>query len=219
MRHKLCRSFHPWCPGVKTRCLYYVGAQISLAWSSWCKDYKFFLLRSWGISGRWGRTGASSQPPPEDSPRGNRSMAPPQASPYLLWPLSLVCHLLFWTVRYTWGLDRLQMTRDASAFLVDSTGTTTTENRIYTDAIETHDTRVIVGLLNHIESRPRYQRLGFVHVDPKFLSFHVSPPEDQLLLQFLQRFRDDDQVISIQVSPWTFRMELLGEGIQNRDEQ
>ena len=22
MRHKLCRSFHPWCPGVKTRCLY-----------------------------------------------------------------------------------------------------------------------------------------------------------------------------------------------------
>ena len=21
MRHKLCRSFHPWCPGVKTRCL------------------------------------------------------------------------------------------------------------------------------------------------------------------------------------------------------
>ena len=22
MRHKLCRSFHPWCPGVKNRCLY-----------------------------------------------------------------------------------------------------------------------------------------------------------------------------------------------------
>ena len=22
MRHKLCRSFHPWCPGVKTRCLF-----------------------------------------------------------------------------------------------------------------------------------------------------------------------------------------------------
>ena len=21
MRHKLCRSFHPWCPGVKNRCL------------------------------------------------------------------------------------------------------------------------------------------------------------------------------------------------------
>ena len=23
MRHKLCRSFHPWCPGVKNRCLYF----------------------------------------------------------------------------------------------------------------------------------------------------------------------------------------------------
>ena len=22
MRHKLCRSFHPWCPGVKNRCLF-----------------------------------------------------------------------------------------------------------------------------------------------------------------------------------------------------
>ena len=22
MRHKLCRSFYPWCPGVKNRCLY-----------------------------------------------------------------------------------------------------------------------------------------------------------------------------------------------------
>ena len=22
MRHKLCRSFHPWCPGVKNRCLW-----------------------------------------------------------------------------------------------------------------------------------------------------------------------------------------------------
>ena len=24
MRHKLCRSFHPWCPGVKTPCLFYI---------------------------------------------------------------------------------------------------------------------------------------------------------------------------------------------------
>ena len=24
MRHKLYSSFHPWCPGVKTRCLWYV---------------------------------------------------------------------------------------------------------------------------------------------------------------------------------------------------
>ena len=26
MRHKLCRSFHRWCPGVKTRCLFWVWA-------------------------------------------------------------------------------------------------------------------------------------------------------------------------------------------------
>ena len=24
MRHKLCRSFHPWCPGVKNRCLFLI---------------------------------------------------------------------------------------------------------------------------------------------------------------------------------------------------
>ena len=24
MRHKLCRSFHPWCPGVKNRCLWLI---------------------------------------------------------------------------------------------------------------------------------------------------------------------------------------------------
>ena len=26
MRHKLCRSFHPWCPGVKNRCLSIYGS-------------------------------------------------------------------------------------------------------------------------------------------------------------------------------------------------
>ena len=24
MRHNLCRSFHPWCPGVKNRCLFFM---------------------------------------------------------------------------------------------------------------------------------------------------------------------------------------------------
>ena len=27
MRHKLCRSFHPWCPGVKNRCLWLIVGQ------------------------------------------------------------------------------------------------------------------------------------------------------------------------------------------------
>ena len=32
MPHKLCRSFHPWCPGVKTRCLSLNG---DFLWSRW----------------------------------------------------------------------------------------------------------------------------------------------------------------------------------------
>ena len=48
MRHNLCRSFHPWCPGVKNRCLSYMISilltydtngliQIKLFTSSWHK--------------------------------------------------------------------------------------------------------------------------------------------------------------------------------------
>ena len=43
------------------------------------------------------------------SHRGNRWMAPPQASPYPMWPVSLVIHLLVWHVQYsvyTWGWDQ-----------------------------------------------------------------------------------------------------------------
>ena len=64
---------------------------------------------------------------------------------------------------------------------VDPTGTTTTENGICVDALQTNATEVFVRLLKHIEPRPRYQDLGFAHVDPKSLSFHVGLPEDQLL--------------------------------------
>ena len=39
---------------------------------------------------------------------------------------------------------------------------------------------------------------SFAHVDPKSFSFYVGLSEDQLLLQFLQPFSDDDQVICIQ---------------------
>ena len=52
MRHKLCRSFHPWCPGVKNRCLLAICAGNSRDAGLWC----FFGLRlnkrlskhSWG---------------------------------------------------------------------------------------------------------------------------------------------------------------------------
>ena len=44
MRHKLCRSFHPWCPGVKNRCLFYLGSTFTTnrdhVW-----DKSVFLLR------------------------------------------------------------------------------------------------------------------------------------------------------------------------------
>ena len=93
-----------------------VGAQVSLhvAWRSWHTNFKHFICRWWEISGRWGPAlahwicpnatrhlvmEASTQPP--SSPQGNRRMAPPQASLYPLWPLSLVCHLLVWSVQYT----------------------------------------------------------------------------------------------------------------------
>ena len=32
MRHKLCRSFPPWCPGVKTRCLFVFVTRLYLLW-------------------------------------------------------------------------------------------------------------------------------------------------------------------------------------------
>ena len=31
MRHKLCRSFHPWCPGVKNRCVCPIYGESHLA--------------------------------------------------------------------------------------------------------------------------------------------------------------------------------------------
>ena len=37
MRHKLCRSFHPWCPGVKNRCLLF----------KWCHQLLNILLWYW----------------------------------------------------------------------------------------------------------------------------------------------------------------------------
>ena len=44
MRHNLCRSFHPWCPGVKNRCLYstegspVTAAIMSFESSLWLKN-------------------------------------------------------------------------------------------------------------------------------------------------------------------------------------
>ena len=84
------------------------------------------------------------------------------------------------------------------------------KNRVDADAIETHVTGVFAGLLKHIESWPRYLDLGFAHVDPKSIFFHVSLPEDQLLLQFTLRFTDDDQVICIHVYPCIPCTKLLG---------
>ena len=48
---------------------------------------------------------------------------------------------------------------------------------------------------------------------------HVSIPEEQFLLQFLQRFKDDDQVICIQVFPGASCTKLLWEDFHKCDEQ
>ena len=53
---------------------------------------------------------------------------------------------------------------------------------ICADAIETHATGFFARLLKHMEPWPKYQDLGFAHVDPESLSFHVCLPDDQLLL-------------------------------------
>ena len=43
MRHKLCRSFHPWCPGVKTRCLCCkCGEYWWVLWASYYYYYYYY---------------------------------------------------------------------------------------------------------------------------------------------------------------------------------
>ena len=87
------------------------------------------------------------------------------------------------------------------------------------NAPDTHSTGIFAGHLKHIKPQSRYLELGFAHVDLKSHSFHVSLPEDQLLLQFLQWFCDDDQVICIQVSPGTAcTTHPLGECFQNHEQ-
>ena len=54
MRHKLCRSFHPWCPGVKNRCLYiYLRPRFSIFNSTkwaWCDPNGTFVNICWQSS-------------------------------------------------------------------------------------------------------------------------------------------------------------------------
>ena len=85
------------------------------AWHSWRMNCKFFL---WG---RWERAAVRTGRSSLNLPHANRHlvigassnrylktshslskirMTPSQSSPCPLWPLSLVCHLLVWPVRY-----------------------------------------------------------------------------------------------------------------------
>ena len=130
--------------------------------------------------------------------------------------LPIQCDLCHWSAIYQSGLSStpftpetgigLQSTRGTITSIVDPTRITTTEN-----GFDTHGIEIYAELLKHIESWPRYQDPRFAHVDPKSLSFHVSLPEDQFFLQFFQWFRDDDQVILIQVFIGTSSTKLLGE--------
>ena len=70
------------------------------------------------------------------------------------------CNLCRWSAIYWSGLPltpytpkagiRLQKTRDTTAFLVNPTGTTTTENGVCAYALETHATGVLPRLLKYI---------------------------------------------------------------------
>ena len=127
------------------------------------------------------------------SPQGSIRMTQPQASPFPLWVLSLAWHLLVWPVQYIHRLhlklefgfkNAIQNARDTTPSLVNSTGTTSTENWVFVNILGTHGAVVSAGLLKLIKSRPRYLDLGFAHIDLKSFSLHSGLSEDQLLLQF-----------------------------------
>ena len=149
----------------------------------------------------------SSQPPPDDKPsQGNRRMAPPQASPDPWWPLLLVCYLLVWPVQYTIYTWSWNPALDGQRHHWICCGpNSNNHHRQWSLHRCSWDTwhRGLCRILRHINPQLRCQNFGFAHVDPKCLSFHVSLPEDQLLLQFLHRLSDNDQVICIQVFPGT----------------
>ena len=126
---------------------------------AWIANSSSGLWRWWEMSWRWAPghrqelielshatrhlvMELSSQLPPEE----------PQASPYPLWPLfiGLPSTGLAFPV-HCLHLIRLQRARDTTAFLVDPTGTYTTENGVCADALETHGTRVFARLLKHYE--------------------------------------------------------------------
>ena len=102
-------------------------------------------------------------------------------------PNTCIIYLLSSTSSFTPEVGiRLEGARDTTASLVDAIGTTFTEHAVCADTLETHGAGVFARLLNHTEFWPRYQDLGFAHVDPKFLSFYARFPEDHLVSQFLQ---------------------------------
>ena len=56
MRHKLCRSFHPWCPGVKNRCLFLIIREPGYWYQQPLSDYKkcqIAVCSSWAYGTHW----------------------------------------------------------------------------------------------------------------------------------------------------------------------
>ena len=90
------------------------------------------------------------------SPQGSRRMAPPQCSPFPLWPLSLVIYRSgqsSTSLNPKYGIG-LQSARDYIAYLAYPTGPSDTEAGFGADTQETYCTGVFAGPLNHIESLP-----------------------------------------------------------------
>ena len=62
MWHKPCRTFHPWCPCIKTRCLFgYFGSQNGIQRRSWI-FFEFFKLNFEFLSTDLGRPRGATRP-------------------------------------------------------------------------------------------------------------------------------------------------------------
>ena len=150
--------------------------KVSVAWSmARRRNCKLYLWRWWGMNGRWGCAGAHSMCPMQhglfwwkripnhhlriSSPQVSGWVAPPQASPFPLWPLTLtdlpltglansIQRLHFW-VRSGSSVPEIPL-----HLLWTPTGTTITEDGLCAKFPE------------HRKYRQGYQDLSFAHVDP-----------------------------------------------------
>ena len=92
----------------------------------------------------------------------------------VMWLEPFRYHLPVWSLQnivHTWSWDQAS---EWQIYHYNSSGPICNsfhKNGVCADILEleTHGTGVFAGLLKHTEFRPRYQNLGFAHVDPNLL--------------------------------------------------